>query len=116
MTTTTQIIIRQGQDYEDWLRVADADGISEDLTGYDALMQVRARADAAPMLTLTPGAGLTLGGIAGTINRAMSNAQTASLPIGEWPYDLVIKSPGNVRTYIDSGVLVVKARSSQMPT
>lgn len=79
----------------------EATGAPLDLTGWDARMQIRDSLDAAaPLKTLTVGAGLILGGAAGTISFLISAAETASLfPIASGDtrvcrYDLELVEPG----------------------
>jgi hypothetical protein len=67
-----------------------------DLTGYTAKLQVRPFVDSTDvLLSLTSGAGITLGGVAGTIDLAVTAIQTAAIGRGVYPYDLVL-IPGGV--------------------
>lgn len=65
-----------------------------DLTGYSATMKIRAYA-ASPtaLLTLASGAGITLGGTAGTIALELTAAETEGLGAGTYVYDLVLTPP-----------------------
>lgn len=78
-------------------------GTAIDLTGYTARMQVRESVDAAsPLLSLTSGSGITLGGTAGTIGVTVSATSTAGVPGGQYVYDMELVS-GSVVTRILQG-------------
>lgn len=78
------------------------------LTSYTARMQARTSPDASsPVLSLTTGNGITLGGSAGTITLSRSAAQTAALPAGRYLYDLELESAGGVVTRLVEGVLTI---------
>jgi hypothetical protein len=77
-----------------------------DLTGYTAAMKVRATgASSTVLLSLTSGAGITLGGTAGTIRIAITAAQTLTLLDGWQVYDLLLTSPLGAKTKFLSGRL-----------
>jgi hypothetical protein len=77
-----------------------------DLTTFTAKLQIRVSyAASAALLTLTNGAGITLGN--GTFQINMTNAQTAALPVGLWVYDLKITSASNVVTRLIQGTVKV---------
>lgn len=82
-------------------------GTPRDLTGRSATLVVRATpTSATPMFTLTsnPPAGLTLGGVTGTIDIRVTAAQTSTLTIGQtFHYALVVTldaDPTNERDII----------------
>lgn len=88
-----------------------------DLTGYTARMQVRAASDVSPsppgtpLVDLTSGAGITLGGVAGTIVVVIPAATTAALtPADElaeaYRYDLEVVN-GSVVTRLVEGFVSV---------
>ncbi len=92
-----------------WL---DATGSIVNLTGYTASLMVRAdRNDAAPLLTLSAGSGITLGGVLGTIDVAFTQAQVNALVTALLPkrllafYDLLLTSGGGVKTRFSEGLL-----------
>jgi hypothetical protein len=70
----------------------DDDGVVPlvDLTGYTAAMKVRAKPTSTALLSLTSGAGITLGGPAGTIRIAITATQTLLLNDGWHVYDLLL--------------------------
>ena len=71
-------------------------------------MQVRDSSDAtAVLLSLTNGSGITLGGTAGTIAVAISNAQSAAIPSGSYAYDLELISNGSAVTRFLQGAFNV---------
>ena len=64
----------------------DSDGVAVDLTGRTAKLQIRSLAGAL-LVELTELAGITLGGVAGTIVIVITSAQTDSLPVGSCKYE-----------------------------
>jgi hypothetical protein len=74
----------------------DANGLV-DLTGYTAKLKAREYPDATTsIVSLTNGAGITLGGVLGTIVVAFTAVQTAAMGEGVFPYDLVLIPPTGV--------------------
>jgi hypothetical protein len=86
------------------------DGTAVNLTGYTARMQARDDVTSSTtILSLTQSAGLTLGGVAGTIIIALTATQTAALVAGNYVYDLELASSGGVVTRLVQGTLAVSA-------
>lgn len=80
-----------------------------DLTGYSATMTIRPFVGAnTTTLVLTDGDGITLGGIAGTVNITIDSATTADLSPSRYVYDFVLDS-GSVVTRLLEGKFVVTA-------
>jgi hypothetical protein len=72
------------------------------LTGAQARMQLRTSYDApTAAISLTQASGITLGGTAGTIVVALTDAQTAALPAGRYVYDLELIESGKVTRLIE---------------
>lgn len=72
------------------------------LTGAQARMQLRTSYDAATAaISLTQASGITLGGAAGTIVVALTDAQTAALPAGRYVYDLELVEGSKVTRLIE---------------
>lgn len=71
------IVLRSGTDFSLPLTWKDNAGTPYNLTGYTAAFQIRASAadTGTPLLSLTDGSGITLGGAAGTIDIDITNAQ-----------------------------------------
>jgi hypothetical protein len=85
-----------------------------DLTGYTSTMKIRASMDSTTvLLTLTSGAGITLGGTAGTIAVAITAAQSATLPVGDLVFDLTLTPPGGAVFQFLSGLVHVKGTVSR---
>lgn len=75
----------------------NVDGSPVNLSGYTARMKVRKSVRSPDVvLSLTDGAGLTLGGAAGTIAVSVSATDTAATPSGLYAYDLELDSGGEV--------------------
>ena len=85
------IVCDQGATFGLSLTYKDATGALIDLTNYTARMQVRSKANAPTTilsLTSSAGAGIALGGAAGTIFISIAASSTASLVPGDYVYDL----------------------------
>ena len=86
------------------------DNVPVNLTGYTARLQARIDVDETDtILSLTTGAGITLGGAAGTITLDQTATQTALLPKGEYVYDLELQTSGGVVTRLLQGELNISA-------
>lgn len=80
-----------------------------DLTGYTATMTVRPFVGSnTTTLVLTNGNGITLGGVAGTVNVTISSTVTADLNPSRYSYDFVLNS-GSVVTRLLEGKFIVTA-------
>lgn len=83
-------------------------GTALNLSGYTAAMQVRETYDSTtPLISLTNGSGITLGGTAGTIAVVIASTATEAISDGFYSYDLEITSSGGVRDRILQGKFVV---------
>ena len=86
------------------------DNVAVNLTNYTARLQARIDVDETDtILSLTTGAGITLGGAAGTISLDQTATQTALLPKGEYVYDLELQSSGGIVTRLLQGELNISA-------
>ena len=86
------------------------DNVAVNLTGYIARLQARIDVgETDTILSLTTGAGITLGGAAGTISLDQTATQTALLPKGEYVYDLELQSSGGIVTRLLQGELNISA-------
>lgn len=93
-----------------WLEPGGGDPI--DLTGYTVRMQVRRTAlHPQPVLVISPY--LTLGGEAGTITGAVPAEVMASLPAGEYRYDLEVESGGGEVRRLLKGAFIVDPEVSR---
>lgn len=125
MLLPEDIFVDQGVDYPEagnpvmytWQTQAD-DGTrtAVDLTGWTSSMVVKASRNVgvATLLTLTDGAGITLGGTAGTIRVAITGVQSNTLPMGPnnqsiFVYDLILTAPTSAQTLFMGGNLYLKA-------
>jgi hypothetical protein len=76
------------------------------LTGYTARLQARVDVqDTTTVLSLTTGAGITLGGAAGTISIDQTAVQTTTLPAGQYIYDLELIASNAAVTRLVQGEL-----------
>lgn len=85
------------------------DGVAVDLSDYTADMQVRSAADSATVVIefTTENGGLILNGVTGQVEIFMSAEDTAALDLGEFVYDLNIRSHAGWVTKILRGSFVV---------
>ena len=84
--------------------------INVNLTGYTARLQARVDVeDTNTILSLTTGAGITLGGAAGTISIDQTAAQTTLLPAGNYVYDLELIAGAGSVTRLVQGELNISA-------
>lgn len=102
-------VLPQGATWDDvWtLKVA---GSPYDLTGCSARLQFR-KAVTSPTaaLSLTSGAGITLGGALGTVTFSVADTVTAALEAGVYVYDLEIETAGGVTSRWVQGKVNVSA-------
>jgi hypothetical protein len=105
---TYNITAYQGADFDQQFVVSQG-GTALNWTGYTAAMQVREAFDSpTTLLSLTNGSGITLGGTAGTITVAITNAQSAAIPAGSFSYDLeLIAGAGQVTRILQGSFNVV---------
>lgn len=103
---------RCGQFWRRTLTWKDAAATPVDLTGYQAMMQVRRDVDSAVLIELSSDVegGITLGGAAGTIERVMTDEQTAELPPCAALYDLLLIPPNGEDTYLLAGAFLIEPR------
>jgi len=82
-------------------------GTAVNLTGWTAAMQVRdTYQSTTPIVTLTSGSGITLGGTAGTISWALSSTATAAIPEGQYVYDLELNSGSEITRILQGNFTV----------
>lgn len=92
-----------------------ATGVSVDLTGYTAKMQLRKNPDAdAATTTLyatyTNSDYITLGGTLGTVSLNVPAATTAAYTFKRAYFDILLTSAGSEKTYLLEGIITVKPR------
>jgi hypothetical protein len=63
---------------------ASVDGTPVNWTGFTGRMQIKEHLNSTAVLTLTTGAGITMGGSAGTVVVAMTATQTSSVTPGTY--------------------------------
>ena len=83
------------------------DDVPVNLFGYDARLQVREfHYSDDPVINLTSGNGLTLGGSAGTIAVLISATDTSELISGNYVYDLELVVGGTVTRLVEGNFVV----------
>ena len=104
---TYNITCPQGATFDKTFTVS-VNGANLNLASYTAAMQVRETYDSSsPILSLTNGSGIALGGTAGTIVVTVSSTATAAIPAGFYSYDLEITSGAGVRDRLLEGKFIV---------
>jgi hypothetical protein len=103
------LTINQGATFELTVTWKDSAGTAINLTGYTARMQVRETySSATSVVSLTNGAGIPLGGAAGTIAIVISATTPAGLPAPfSGVYDLELVSAAGVVTRLLQGAATV---------
>jgi len=97
----------QGANF-DYSLTWQTNGTAVNLTGYSARMQVRETYDSTtPVLSLTSGSGITLGGTAGSIILEATATTTAGVPSGQYVYDLELVTGGGYVTRLLEGNFTV---------
>lgn len=87
-------------------------GPAVDLTGYTAQWMVRKLiGDAAPVGTYTPALGGSAGTVALTLTAAQVNTLVAAMNYTDGVHDVLLTSPGGVKTYLISPSKAAVARS-----
>lgn len=84
--------VYQGGTFNEVIIWTDADGTPIDLTDYTGIM--KAKAGSETLITLTTGDGITIDGVQGKITLNISATDTASLPVANANYDLLLTSAG----------------------
>jgi hypothetical protein len=114
MATRKDLEIDAGATFTDQVIFYDSAGALVNLTGYTAAMKIRPTAESdAVSLSLTHSAGITLGGVAGTVTFTLTAAETTALASGNFVYDLKVTSAGGVATRLIEGNVTVNVDVSR---
>lgn len=83
-------------------------GTAVDLTNYTSAMQVRSTySSATPLLSLTTGSGITLGGTAGTITVEVTSETMEDANPGNYIYDLELDSGSEVTRLLQGTFTII---------
>lgn len=105
-STEYPLTIEQGSTFQKQLRWK-VDGVLMNLTGYTAKMQLRRRANAAVIFELSgSNSRILLGGTAGTISMEITAEDTATIPAGNYVYDLELTSSSTTGKLLRGTVVV----------
>jgi hypothetical protein len=85
----------------------DAGTTLQNLTSYSASFRIMPAPASTPIVTLTSGSGITLGGSAGTIQVQRTPAQIQALGIDTGAYDLTITDSAGTATVLLQGSFTV---------
>lgn len=102
--------VYRGATFAEQIAWKDENGTAIDLTGFTARMHMREAVDAAtPFLTVTTeNGGITLGGVAGTINILATSAATSAITATGGVYDLEIVAADTVTvTRLLEGIVII---------
>lgn len=102
--------IYRGATFSTTLTYRDSSNALVDLTGYTARLQLKSSRslDAAALITLTSGSGITLGGAAGTIAIVITDEQTATLAAGTVYYSVLLIPGSGAAFHLLEGKMTVK--------
>jgi len=103
--TYNKFTIYAGASWDKTLTVT-TDGTPINWTGYTAKMQIKHTENSAAVVTLTNGAGITLGGSAGTIAIAMTATQTGVIMAGIYRFDLELTTGTQVTRLLQGKITV----------
>lgn len=103
------ITVEQGVTYKQSLIWQDEFGVALDLTNFTARMQIRHKLESvAPLVSLTELAGITLGGVAGTIDIVIVSDVTNAIENKKGVYDLeLVSAAGEVTRLIEGNVTFI---------
>lgn len=108
------IVIEQGSTFNPIFTYKDENDVAIDLTGYTARMQIRSSRTAVGFIEeLTTGAGITLGGAAGTIALLISDTDTAAYTFKTAVYDLELISAGGIVTRLLQGTVTLSTEATK---
>ena len=111
---TLDLTFPQGATWKLALTWRDSDNDPVNLSGYTAAMQIRRRASAPVVLSAaTGGAGITLGGVAGTVAVTFPATDTDDVKSGRYVYDLELTSAGGEVTRLIEGTVTVTPEVTQ---
>lgn len=105
----TDVIIDQSRDWYLTVTYVDPLGAPVDLTGYTALFALAQGSTREVKLSLSTDAGITLGGVAGTVSLHATHEQT-SIDAGPYMAELYVTSPGGIETPLLKGNIPVIAK------
>ena len=110
MSATKQdLLIEKGATFNLVVTWRDEDNVLVNLTDYTARMQIRETIDSAtPIVDLTDGDGITLGGTSGTITITIDDAVTSAIVESIGVYDLELEDDSGFVTRLREGTVEFK--------
>lgn len=103
------LFIEQGATFKQSITWRDSVGNPVNLTGYEARLQIRTDLKSTtPIVSLTETAGITLGGVLGTIELLISASDTSAIAVTKGVYDLELESSDGIVTRLLEGKVVIK--------
>lgn len=107
MAGVYNLTIEQGATFKRTFFWRDENGNLINLSGYSARMKIKQDpTQTTSIISLTDGAGITLGGAAGTIEVLIPDADTTGLVAGFYYYDLEVDSGAEVTRLLQGKVTV----------
>ena len=99
-------VIRQGDTFT--RGIALTNGTTPiNLTNSSAVFTMAEQSTTTPVLTLTVGSGITMGGTAGTITMTATATQTTNIDAGVYTYDFILLQNSTVTTLFAGNVTVL---------
>jgi hypothetical protein len=104
MATKYNITIDKGSTFQMTLIWKDSSDTVIDLTGYSARMMIKqTHNDAAPIISLTSGSGITITALSGRLDFLISATATKNIAQFEAVYDVEVESSGGIVTRLVEG-------------
>jgi len=104
--------IEQGATFRNIFTLKDENGDLIDLTGSTAILQARKNLSESPIIDLSVGSGITMGGTAGTITVELTDTATTALTEKEMIYDMKLTTAGAEKNRIIEGTILLSLEVS----
>jgi hypothetical protein len=102
------IVIEQGEDYQEVFTVNNPDGTPLDLTGYTGVAKIRKFPESSTSTPFSVGIVST----AGQVVVSLANTVTTDLKAGRHYYDVIITSSAGKKTKVVDGMVLVNPSES----
>lgn len=100
--------IVKGEDFVRVLTHKDSAGVAVNNTGYTALLEARInKSDASPLITLSVGSGITLGGATGKYTIRIEDTVTATYTFNTLSYNFWVTPPSGDKRKLLTGYITL---------
>jgi hypothetical protein len=108
------VVIRQGDTWQQSWLVQQPNGTPVDLTGYAARMQIRPNAASstltASITTSATADGSIVVGANGQVTATLTDEKTAAIAAGTYEYDIFVDDAGGASNCLSRGIVTVEGR------